>query len=555
LTTPVPLPVRVPSTADLVLTGGRVLTMDPGRESAEAVAVAGGRIVAVGRSTEVRSLIGPRTRVVELGGRTLLPGFQDAHVHPVMAVGMLGCSLHDVAPTVAAYGDAIAVYAADHPDLEWIRGEGWYMAAFPGGTPRRDDLDRAVPDRPAFFENRDGHGAWANSRALALAGIDRETPDPADGRIERDPDGTPSGTLHEGAMRLVERLIPPPSEEDVLVGLANAQAYLHSLGITAWQDASVSPTDLAAYRTFVDRGLLTGRAIAAQRWDDEQGAEQIAEMIEGRRISSLGRLRATSVKIFLDGVIENYSAAMLDPYLDRAGRPTPNRGHSNVDPEALKGYVTRLDAEGFQVHFHALGDRAVREGLDAIEAARKTNGPTDGRHHLAHLQVVDPADIPRFRALDTTATIQALWACLEPQMTDLTIPFLGPERAARQYPFGSLKRAGARLAGGSDWAVSTPDVLRQTEVAITRLDHDAADGTPLGPDEALELMDMLAAFTIGSAYVNHLDDETGTVEVGKLADLAVLDRDIQTEEPGRLGDSKVLLTFVEGDAVHDAGVL
>jgi predicted amidohydrolase YtcJ len=468
---------------------------------------------------------------------------------------MLQCSLHEVAPTVAAYVEAIAAYAADHPDLAWVRGEGWSMAAFPGGTPRRDDLDRAVPDRPAYFENRDGHGAWANSRALELAGVDRDTPDPVDGRIERDADGTPSGTLHEGAMRLVERLIPPPAEEDVLLGLANAQAYLHSLGITAWQDASVSPSDLAAYRTFVGRGLLTGRAIAAQRWNDERGAEQVDEMIGDRQISALGRLRATSVKIFLDGVIENYSAAMLDPYLDRAGRPTSNRGHSNVDPDALKGYVTRLDAEGFQVHFHALGDRAVREGLDAIEAARTTNGPTDGRHHLAHLQVVDPADIPRFRALGATATIQALWACLEPQMTVLTIPFLGPERAARQYPFASLKRAGARLAGGSDWAVSTPDVLKQAEVAITRMDRDAADRVPLGPGEALDLMDMLAAFTIGSAYVNHLDDETGTVEVGKLADLTILDRDIEAEEPGRVGDANVLLTLVEGQAVHDAGVL
>lgn len=541
--------------ADLVLTGGRVLTMDAGRGPAEAVAVAEGRIVAVGRSTDLRSLIGPRTRVVELRGRTLLPGFQDAHVHPVMAVGMLQCSLHEVTPTPAAYVGAVAAYAADHPTQDWIRGEGWYMAAFPGGTPRRDDLDRAVPDRPAFFENRDGHGAWANSRALALAGIDRDTPDPADGRIERDPDGTPSGTLHEGAMRLVERLIPPPTEEEVLLGLAKAQAYLHSLGITAWQDASVSSSDLAAYRTFVGRGLLTGRVIAAQRWADERGAEQVDQMIEDRRNSALGRLRATSVKIFQDGVIENHTAAMLHPYLDPAGRPTANRGHSNVDPDALKGYVTRLDAEGFQVHFHALGDRAVREGLDAIEAARATNGPTDGRHHLAHLQVVDPADIPRFRALGVTATIQALWACLEPQMTVLTIPFLGPERAARQYPFGSLKRAGARLAGGSDWAVSTPDVLQQAEVAITRLDRDTPDRTPLGPGEALELMDMLAAFTIGSAYVNHLDDETGTVEVGKLADLTVLDRDIEAEAAGRVGDAKVLLTLVAGDAVHDTGAL
>jgi predicted amidohydrolase YtcJ len=550
-----PAPDPGSSAADLILTGGRVLTMEPTRRVAESVAVRGGRIVAVGRAADVRPLVGSRTRVVMLDGRTLVPGFQDAHVHPVMAVGLLQCPLYDVDHTPGAYVDAIAAHAAAHPELDWIQGEGWYMAAFPGGTPRREDLDRAVPDRPAFFFNRDGHGAWVNSRALALAGIDRDTPDPASGRIERDPDGTPSGTLHEGATELVERLVPEPGEEDILRGLTMAQSYLHSLGITAWQDASVSAQDLAAYRTFAERGLLTGRAVAAQRWSDERGTDQIGEMIEARRVSAIGRLRATSVKIFLDGVIENFTAALLDPYLDRDGRPTANRGHSNVDPGALKDIVTRLDAEGFQVHFHALGDRAVREGLDAIEAARAANGPSDGRHQLAHLQVVDPADVPRFAALDAVAGIQALWACLDPQMKLLTIPFLGPDRAARQYPFRSLLRAGARLAGGSDWSVSTPDVMRQAEVAMTRTDRDGVDSTPLGPGESLALAEILAAFTIGSAYANHLDVETGTIEVGKLADLAVIDRDIEAAEPGTIGDAKVLLTLVEGVAVHDAGAL
>jgi predicted amidohydrolase YtcJ len=531
------------------------MTMDAGRRSAEAVAVQAGRIVAVGRAADLRPLVGPRTRVVELRGRTLLPGFQDAHVHPVMGVGMLQCPLYDLPATREAYVEAIAAYATAHPDLTWVRGEGWYMASFPGGTPRSADLDRAVPDRPAFFVNRDGHGAWVNTAALAVARIDRDTPDPVDGRIERDAEGSPAGTLHEGAMDLVGDLLPPPTPEDVLLGLAWAQAYLHSLGITAWQDASVTPRDLAAYRTFAERGRLTARAVACQVWDRDRGAEQIDEMVEARRISALGRLRATSVKIFQDGVMENFTAAMLDPYLGRDGRPTAARGHSNVDPVALDGYVSRLDAEGFQVHFHALGDRAVREGLDAIAAARAANGPTDGRHTLAHLQQVDPADMPRFRELGAVANIQPLWACLDDQMTLLTVPFVGPERAARQYPFRSLQRAGARLAGGSDWAVSTPDVLQQAEVAVTRLGRDSADRPPLGPDEALGLADILAAFTIGSAYVNHLDAETGTIEVGKLADLVVLDRDIEAEEPAGIGDARVLLTLIEGAPVHDTGVL
>ncbi len=549
------MPARDASPADVLLTGGRVMTMDAQRRPAEAVAVRGGRIVAVGRSADLRPLVGPRTRVVELQGRTLLPGFQDAHCHPIEAIGLLRCPLYDLPTTTEAYVEAIAAYARDHPDLEWIHGEGWYMAAFPGGTPRREDLDRAVPDRPAYFVNRDGHGAWVNSRALAIAGMDRDTPDPPDGRIERDPDGTPSGTLHEGAAEMVELLIPPSTQDDLLRGLAFAQTTLHALGITAWQDASVSPPGLAAYRAFAERGLLTARVRASQYWVVERGLEQIDEMIEARRHAELGRLRATSVKIFQDGVMENFSAAMLDPYLGPDGRPTGNRGHSLVAPSELKDVVTALDAAGFQVHFHALGDRAVREALDAIAAARVANGPTDGRHHLAHLQLVDPADMPRFREVGAVATIQPLWACRDPQMTLLTVPFLGPERAERQYAFASLKRAGARLAGGSDWAVSTPDVMAQAQVAVTRRNDESPDEPPLGPEEALDLVDVLAAFTIGSAYVNHLDDETGSIEVGKLADLVVLDRDIEAEPTDRIGEARVLLTLIEGVPVHDTGVL
>ena len=565
------MPVRatVATAADLVLLDGRVLTMAAGGvaaggvaagtsaagPAAAAIAVRAGRIVAVGRSDEVRPFIGPRTRVIQAAGRTVLPGFQDAHAHPVMeGIALQRCPLNEVEARPAAYLEAIAAYAATHPERAWIDGEGWYMAAFPGGTPRREDLDRAVPDRPAFFTNRDGHGGWANSRALAVAGIDRGTADPPDGRIERDPDGRPTGALHEGAMHLVERLIPPPTADELLTGLGRAQAILHAWGITAWQDAIVEPPELAAYRTFAERGRLTGRAVACQWWDRERGLEQVEEMIEARRISAVGRLRAGSVKIMQDGVIEDFTAALLEPYLDAAGRPTANRGLSFVEPGALTAAVTRLDGEGFQVHVHAIGDRAVREALDAIEAARTANGATDGRHHIAHLQLVHPADVPRFAALGVTANIQPLWASRDDQMVELTLPFLGPRRARYLYPFESLRSAGATLAGGSDWNVSTANVLEEVEVAVTRRGRGLADEGTLGPGEALTLHDALAAFTRGSAFVNHLDRETGTIDVGKLADLVVLDRDIEVA-PDRVGDGRVLLTLVEGEAVFDAGAL
>jgi predicted amidohydrolase YtcJ len=538
--------------ADLLLTGGSVVTMDAVRRTANAVAIGDGHITAVGTDAEVRALAGPRTRQIDLAGRTLMPSFQDAHVHPSMAgIGLLRCPLHELPHTLDAYLEAIDRYARNHAQADWILGDGWYMDAFPGGTPSRQALDRVVPDRPAFFINRDGHGAWVNSRALELANLTAGSPDPPDGRIEREPDGTPSGTLHEGAMERFKRLVPEPTLEERAQGLELAQERLLRLGITAWQDAWVDNEDFEAYLLLADRGGLIARATACHWWHREEGDEQIERFVERRERGVIGRLRANTVKIMQDGVAENFTAAMLEPYLGPDGRPTTNRGLSFVDPEELKRSVTRLDALGFQVHFHALGDRAVREALDAIEAARTANGPSDGRHHLAHLQVVDPADVARFRPLGAVANIQPYWACNDRQMVDLTLPFLSPERAALQYPFRSLHRAGAIIAGGSDWTVSTPNVLMEVETAVNRVFPEDRSAAPFLPEQALDPIDAFAAFTIGSAYVNHLDDFTGSVEVGKLADLVVLDRDVFAPDAGPLGDTRVLLTLIEGQTAHE----
>lgn len=542
--------------ADIVLTGGHVHTVDPARPRAEAVAVRGGRIVAVGSAAEVDRLRGPRTRVVDLAGRLLLPGFQDAHVHPIWAgVDRLECDVRDAGGRQGVL-ETIRAYAAAHPEDPWIIGSGWYMADFENGTPRREDLDEIVPDRPAFLPNRDGHSVWVNSRALELAGIDRDTPDPADGRIERDPDGTPSGTLHEGAFTLVERLIPKATQEKMADGLRLAQTYLHSLGITAWQDAIVRPEDLAVYRAAAEGGWLTARVEAALWWERDRGDDQVDELIERSRTGSVGRLRVNSVKLMQDGVLETFTGAMLEPYLGADGSSSGNRGLSFIDPERLPDWVTRLDAAGIQAHFHAIGDRAVRECLDAVAAARSANGPSDTRPHIAHIQVVHPDDIGRFAALDVTANAQPYWACHEGQMDLLTIPFLGPERATWQYPFRSLLDAGARLAMGSDWSVSTPNPLLEMEVAVTRVAAGSRGRKePFLPDQTLTLTEAIRAFTIGSAYVNHLDDETGSIAVGKLADLVVLDRDLFAPDAGPIGDGHVLATFVDGVAVFEDPVL
>ena len=540
-------------TADLVLTGGHVHTVDPGLPRAEAVAVGGERIVAVGSAADVADWIGPRTRVVDLAGRLLLPGFQDAHVHPTTGgMDLLECDVREHLgrrETLAA----IAAYVAAHPEKAWIVGSGWYMGDFENGTPRREDLDAIVADRPAILPNRDGHSSWVNSRALDLAGIDATTPDPPDGRIERDPDGTPTGTLHEGAATLVERLIPSHTDTDWDEAFIAGQAYLHRFGITAWQDAIVTPTTLAIYRRAADSGRLTARVEAALWWERDRGGEQVDEFLAASRSLPPGQLRANSVKLMLDGVAETFTASMVDPYLDASGEPTTNRGIDFIDPGALKDYVTRLDAAGLQPHFHALGDRAVRNALDAVAAARAANGMTDTRPHLAHIQVVHPDDLPRFAELGAIANAQPLWACHDPQMDVLTMPFLGPERAAWQYPFAPLLRSGARLAMGSDWSVSTPDPLVEIEVAVNRLLrhpllHDLA---PFLPAERITLEQAIHGFTMGSAYVNHLDGDSGSISVGKLADLAVVDRDLFALDAGPIGDARVLATVVGGAVVFE----
>jgi predicted amidohydrolase YtcJ len=546
-------------TVDLAFVNGRVATMDAARRWAGAVAVSQGGIVAVGTDADARELVGSQTEVIDLDGRMLVPGFQDAHVHPPSSgFEMLHCNLSE-AYDVREYERIVSDYAVAHLEEPWVVGGGWSMDVFPGGNPPKDVLDRIVPDRPVFLMSRDGHSAWVNSRALEMAGVTRDTPDPADGWIVRDAAGEPAGAVHEGAFVLVERHIPEAMPSEWVEGLLAAQRHLHALGITAWQDAIVGgsyPT-LDAYRQVAASGELTARVVGALWWDRYRGIEQLEDLLDARERGRVGRFGATTVKIMQDGVIENFTAAVLEPYLDAEGRPTDNRGKSFVEAEELKGAVTRLDAEGFQVHIHAIGERAVREALDAFEAARAANGPNDHRHHIAHIQVVHPDDVPRFRELGVVANAQPLWAVNEGQMLHLTIPFLGPERSSWQYPFASLVRSGAMLAMGSDWSVSSANPLWEMHVAVNRTapsayEYGGRTGEPFLPHERIDLPTALAGFTINSAFVNHLDHLTGSIEVGKRADLAVLDRDVFAHPVEEIANASVMLTFVDGQRVYDA---
>ncbi|GAB6903513.1 amidohydrolase [Kineosporia succinea] len=536
--------------ADLVFTGGPVHCLDAARSQSSALAVRDGRIVALG--VGATAAVGPKTEIVDLAGRALLPGFQDAHVHAVFGGLELGqCDLSGTTD-LGEYRRLIKVYADAHPQVEWILGGGWSMESFPGGVPTAELLDDVTGGRPAFFFNRDHHGAWVNSAALRRAGIDRGTPDPAHGVINRDADGHPVGALQEGAVSLVADIAPKATAADRLTGLLRAQELLHSLGITAWQDAMLSATNgypdvTDAYCTAAERDLLTADVVGALWWDRDRGAEQIPELTARRDLLRIGRLDASTVKIMQDGVAENFTAGMTVPYRDSCGHATANRGLSFVDPLKLREYVTALDALDFQVHFHALGDRAVREALDAIAAARAANGFRDTRPHLAHLQVVHPSDVARFAQLGATANLQALWAAHEPQMDELTIPFLGGGLAGHQYPFGDLHRAGARLAAGSDWPVSSPNPLLGIHTAVNRRTLGST-APAFRPGQSIDAHTAFAAYTSGSAYVNRRDD-TGTLAVGHRADLVVLDRDPFAVAVDEIGRCTVDLTFVDGRVV------
>jgi predicted amidohydrolase YtcJ len=553
--------------ADLAFTGGKIRSPAHPSGFVQALAVRGGLIQAVGSDEEIRQVTGPGTRVVELRGRLALPAFGDAHVHAVAGgLESLRCNLlglrtrQDTVAAVAAYCSGLGLGA-------WVLGGGWTMTAFPGGLPTAADLDPVTGGRPAFLPNRDHHSAWVNTAAQERAGVDARTPDPPDGRIERDAAGRPTGALHDGAMRLVADHVPPASAADLRAGLLAAQAHLHSLGITRFQDACVGaaaelgiPDAFDTYRRAAEDGVLTCHVVGALWWDRGRGLDQIDDLLarreragrEPREPAGRGRFRATTVKLMLDGVCETFTAAMSTPYLKRHGE----RGRLFIDPDTLREATRRLAAEGFQLHFHAIGDRAVSTALDAL-AVLPAEQRRAGRHHLAHLQFIAPRDMARFRALDAVANFQPLWACADSQMEEMTLPFVGPERAAWQYQIGSLVRGGGRIAFGSDWPISSADPLQEMHVAVNRVLPERLGRagepectSPFLPDQAITVGDAIGAFTSGVDWVNHEEHTAGTLLPGMRADVAVLDQDLYAIPHSAIGDTSVVMTVASGNVVH-----
>ncbi|MBU8821933.1 amidohydrolase [Mycolicibacterium goodii] len=553
--------LRRRGSADRIFTNAAVFRAG-GAEPADTVAVRDGTIVSVSRGVD-RDMIGNRTDITDLGGASLLPGFVDAHAHPVAAgMAALRCDLSGLPHRREAYLAAVADYARNHPDEAVITGAGWYGDAFADGFPTRQDTDSVVADRPVILTSHDYHGAWVNTCALESAGIDVRTADPTGGRIIRDHDGFPTGVLLDRAGDAVNALIPEVTSQFMRRALIEAQRRLHSVGVTGWQDAAVGAEFFGLkdnFATYVDAdeaGELTARVVGALWWQAEQGVEQLGDLCARRDRTGHSRFTATMVKVMQDGICENCTAAMLAPYRAVGGHDIPS-GQSFIDPQDLKKATAVLAAERFGIHMHAVGDRAVRECLDALEYAISQNPTFDGRHQIAHLDVVDPQDIPRFGQLGVIANIQALWARRDKEIVERKLPLLGPDREPWHFPFASLQRHGATLAMGSDWPVTDPNPLWAIHTAVhrtgTRADpHAIGDDVfdiPLQPQEAITLPSALQAYTAGSAYANG-QDRTGRIADGMLADLVVLDRNVLAADD--IGAVRPVETIVGGRTVYRA---
>jgi hypothetical protein len=531
----------------MVLRGGTVYTVDAAAPWAGAVAVKDGRLIYVGDDEGASALVGRGTEIVDLDGRMVLPGLHDTHVHPVSGGIELGeCDLHS-----ATSRDQIVRLVAEctrlDPEAPWVRGGGFQLPLFPAGAPTRELLDSLVPDRPAYLSSADGHSAWVNSRALEMASVTVDTPDPLpDGVIVRRPDGTPAGTLRESAMGLVGRHLPERTDDEILEGLRRALTMAAGFGITTLHEASAGEESLKAYARAEADSILTARVIVSLHVDPDQGVDQVARLAELRDRYQGELVRPVAAKMFADGVIEGQTAALLGDYTDRPGF----RGELNFRPEAMAALVAALDSAGFKVHVHAIGDRATRVTFDAFQRRYGRDSGAGPRHIMAHIQLFDPADIGRFAELGVVASFQPLWAYPDTYITDLTEPRLGPERSRWLYPIRSVVESGALVSGGSDWPVSSMNPFPAMEVAVTRRDPDADAGPAWIPEEQVDLATMVRAYTLGGAMAGDMDAETGTLTVGKSADLIVLDRDIFAVPTQQISDTQVDLTVFRGRVVY-----
>jgi predicted amidohydrolase YtcJ len=544
--------------ADRIFVGGKIWTGDAARPEAQALAVEGDEILAVGSNEEIRALAGPDTAVVELQGRLVVPGFQDSHLHfpgpPVDSVRLDGLE------TLEAFQETLSAFAKAHPDAPWITGGGWAYSVFPNQAPDKSAIDAVIPDRPVYVTERDGHMGLANSKALEIARITSNSEDPPNGHIMMNANGEPTGELKEAAQRLLRSHIPPPTEDEVYRALLQHMDEAAADGLTSVQNASWSPEDQPVYLRALAAGrlklrfrfatpMLPGEGLAPRDHrmkaplarDELKGYDDLRHAFRGPLISF------GAVKGMLDGTVDARTAAMFDPYV---GGGT---GIPFWEQDDLNETVALYDREGFQVLLHAIGDKAIHMALDAFEYAAKTNGTTGRRHRVEHAEVPKPSDLPRFAKLGVIASTQALFANPDATVLENFAVLLGPERASRADSFKLYDDAGAVQAFGSDWNVFDFSPLAGIYCAVTRM---TPEGTPPGgwyPEGRISVEAALRHYTRDGAYASFAEDVRGTLAPGKLADFVVLSRDILSVPLAEIPKTKVLLTVMGGrDTYRDA---
>lgn len=536
---------------DLILINADIVTMDPLFPRVQALAVKDGRVVALGPSEEMLNLADSRTQVIDCGGRMVLPGFQDTHIHLQDSGRDYAQNAElDAARTIDELVATMKAFA-ETSEGEWVNGVGWYTGIFTDENLTRAVLDRAVPDRPSFILASDGHNACLNSVACERLGLVAGVPDPFNGHFVRDMNGVPTGMLHEDAIDWARARMPELSDDDYADGVRYGQALANRHGITGVLDASINERHARVYARLAEAGALTVRVAATAKVEPfEKTAEALARVEALRGLHQTGLFHVHSAKFFLDGVLENRTAAMIEPYSDAIGGNAPLM----FEPGLIRELFTAFDAARFQIHVHVIGDLAVRAALDGLEAARRANGRWPSLHQLAHVQCIDPADIPRFRALGAMANIQPLWARHEPSVTDVALPMVGAARGRWIYAFRSLIDAGAPFALSSDWGVSTLNPFEIMETAITRQPPKAPDDHPVFlPEERMTREECLRGYTVNAAQAAWRAADTGSLTPGKFADLIVIDRNLLTCPEREIGETQVLLTLLGGRPVHADG--
>lgn len=575
--------------ADTVLLNGSIYTVEPGTDweqtPQEAIALKGNSILALDSISGIEQYIGPQTTVYNLSGKMVLPGFIDTHIHLGLAAQLMaGVDLINCT-SVPEIQDTLQQYAADHPQMPVIRGFGWNYFLFQKSGPDKSMIDQVILDKPVILTSFDGHSIWVNTPALAIAGIDHSTPDPKGGKIDRDEEGNPTGVLHEmSAANLVIDKVPPLTSAQFKEVLMTLLPRASSYGITTADDAAVTPDIIEAFSELEEEGALPVRIFGEIVAIPELGEAEIPAMVAASDLAdplfetgaeygddlpaalhgdsvrfvpvqsvpsysdSSGLFRIQTGKLFLDGVIEGHTGYLLDPYADQ---PESN-GTINWDPETFTQMIADLDRLGFQIDIHAIGDSAVRMSLDAYENAREINGERDSRHKISHIQLINETDIPRLNANRIIAALQPNWFYYDANFENVSSPYLGSERANRMYSLRSILESGAIVSFGTDYPVGTDyltfNPLDGIRTAVTRLPlpPDSIVTIPYQPQELIDLKTALESATYWGAYTNFMENQTGSLTPGKLADVIVLDQDLFTVPLNEINQVRVVATYLEG---------